>query len=93
MAKKRRKSSSSSGLKIPNTNKLLKIAAFSLGAAVIGAQFLPNVDPRLRAAAGGFLAGGPIGGAIGYFAQPTLSGLLGGQAAATAPSGGVGAFV
>jgi len=91
MVRRRRSSRRrSSSFGIPSTNKLLKIAVFSIGASIIGAQFLPGVDPKIRAAAGGFFAGGPIGAAIGYIAEPTLSGLIGGAGIGQT---GVGAFV
>jgi len=96
MVKRRRSKGRSKGLGIPNVNKLLKIAVFSVAAATLGAAILPSVSPQIRAAAGGFFAGGPVGAAIGFVAQPALSnltsGLLNGGQATGGPAG-VGAFV
>lgn len=58
-------------------NKWLKVAAYSGGAAILGAQFLPNVSDQIKGAAGGFLAGGIPGAVVGYLAAPTIKGLVG----------------
>ncbi len=91
MARKRRSSRRSSGLGIPNQSKLIKIFMFVAGATLLGGSIAPNVSPQVKAAAAGFVAGGPVGAGIGFIAQPTIARLVGGQAAATTQ--GVGAFV
>jgi len=47
-----------------------------LGTIVLASRFAPKINPQIAAAAGGFLAGGPLGAAAGYFA-PSLLGLKG----------------
>lgn len=88
---RRRKSYSSrkgNGFGIPNTNKLIKIGAFSAGAVLLGATLLPNVSSNIKGAAGGFAAGGPIGAVIGYLAAPTIANIAGGVVNNDSSNGG-----
>lgn len=60
--------------------RVLSVKNLALTAA--GAFLLPrfvNVDPKLGAAAGGFMGAGPIGAIAGYLGAPLLSGILGGS--------------
>ena len=60
-------------------NKWIKIAAFSVGGAIVAPMI--GLDGKLGGAAGGFFAGGPIGGVLGYVAGAPIanaaSGMLG----------------
>lgn len=58
-------------------SKLLKIGAFAIGAAILLPKVVP-IDSKLAGAAGGFIAGGPIGAVAGYIAGPYGAGMLGG---------------
>ena len=93
MARKRRSSRKSSGFGIPSTNKLIKILAFTAGATLVGATILPNISPQVKAAAAGFVAGGPIGAGIAFVAQPTIAKFVGGAIGGTGTTAGVGAFI
>lgn len=55
-------------------NKWIKIGAFAVGAAVIAPMILGNRVPQnLAGAAGGFVAGGPVGAVAGYLVAPMIA--------------------
>jgi len=68
-------------------NKLLKIALFAGAAAIIAPKLVNGVPRNLAGAAGGFIAGGPLGAVGGYFAGPMISGFMGGTTASSAGTG------
>jgi len=74
--KSRRSSRGSMGGLVPNTNKIVKIVAFSTIGSLI-AQKTGIIDPALAGAAGGYYAGGMVGGAAGYFVGKPLADAVG----------------
>jgi len=73
MARRKSKKSYRSRSSFGGLNKWVKIAAFAVGGAALGATVLPSVDSRLTSAAAGFFAGGPLGAGVGYLAGPMLA--------------------
>lgn len=75
MARHRRRGGFRSGGGLFNVKKLAIGAGIAiLGAGILG-SVLPSVDPKLKAAAVGYMVAGPAG-ALGAFAGPMI---LGGQ--------------
>lgn len=65
--------------KLTKKKTLLYIGAASL----FGGMIAPQIDPKLKTAAAGFMAAGIAGAAAGYFADPYIksigSGFIGGS--------------
>jgi len=82
MAKRRSRRSGGFGMGGINAKKILMAGLAAGGAMLLAAKYAPQVDGKLAAAVGGFVAGGPIGAAVGYVGVPMLL-----QAQGTASAG------
>ena len=65
----------------------MKNILFTLGGAYVGARIL-GIDPKLGAAAGGLVAGGPVSAVVGYVAGPMVLGMIPGIGSGSTTSNG-----
>ena len=70
-------------------NKWLKVIAFAGAGALLAPRLGMGVSPQIAGAAGGFFAGGPIGGVVGYLAGAPIANAAGGALAQSSSGGGM----